>query len=503
MANGFHRGRTRHSTGRARCCEVDWPTRPVVGYVGRPVRELALNVDEGLGRRAGLERALRDAIRGGRLSAGSRLPSTRILGADLGYSRATVVSVYEQLTAEGYLASRQGLGTVVAAVRQPSTEQSTPGRFQTRFKSDFRPGEPDNSMFPRDSWLRSIRHVLSSATDEILGYPDPRGPHQLRVALAEYLARSRAVEVTPDAVSTFAGIAAAIGFLGETFKARGITQVAVEDPTLFIVRDILRIVGVEPVPIPVDSQGLVVDALEASSLQVVFVTPAHQYPMGMTMSAERRTSLVAWAKRTGGVIVEDDYDGEFRYDRRPLGALQGLDPEHVVYAGTASKSLVPGLRLAWLVAPPALRAELQEIKHARGSSSVLEQLTLAHFIERGELDRQLRSVRKIYRDRQATLVAALKSEVAGLAIQSYAAGLHLVGLLPDDVDEQELVRAAGDDGIGLMGLAAHRMGTDGPPGLVLGYSRPAGHQFESALDHLVRFLQSHVGCLPDRLHSQA
>lgn len=464
-------------------------TRPLRRYIVIPVRELSLRVDTSGGRRAGLERALREAIRSGRLPPGASLPSTRALAADLVFARSTVVAAYEQLVAEGYLVSRQGVGTVVADVGRTTTVSApSPKPSQERFTADFRPGEPDPSSFPRRLWLGSLRHVMATVTDDVFGYPDPRGRYELRTALADYLARSRAVSVTPDAISTFAGYAAAIGFLGETFASVGITDVAIEDPTFFLNREILRLTGVTPVPIPLDGDGIDTEALDRSGARAVVVTPGHQYPLGVTMSPERRSSLIEWANRSGSWIVEDDYDGEFRYDRQPIGALQGLDPDRVIYAGTASKSLGPGLRMGWLVMPPALRDRLAMVKHMRGATSTLDQLTLGDFIERGNLDRHLRTVRAAYRKRQMRLVTRLESEVPSLHVPQRQAGLHLTCHLPEGCDEARLIDEAAIARIGLMGLGSHWMGKPTSRGLVLGYSRPPEHHFDSALDQLIDFL---------------
>ncbi len=464
------------------------------------MRDLALRIDENLGRRAGLERALRDAVRSGRLPAGSTLPSSRALALDLGYARATVVAAYEQLSAEGYLATRAGVGTVVAELRVPQPEAPPTPEGRPRLLADFRPGEPDTSSFPRQRWLRSARRALATATDESLGYPDPRGLPVLRVALAEYLARTRAVEVGPNAVSIFGGFAASIAMLGEVFRGLGIDEVAVEDPTLFIVRDLLELAGVRPVPIPVDDEGLRVDLLEATGARAVVVTPAHQYPLGVLMSAERRNALVDWAHANDGWIVEDDYDGEFRYGGRPIGALQGLDPDRVIYAGTASKSLIPGLRLSWLVVPRPLRRDLARVKHLRGLTSVLDQLTLADFITSGDLDRHLRSSRATYRARRRALVDALSPIVPLASDAAESAGLHVTVRLPATVDDERLVHLAADHAIGLLSLSSHvagggaaaDAGVDLGPGLVLGFSRPPGHAFATGLDDLAKFLRTNL-----------
>ena len=459
------------------------------------IRSLAIEVDRSEGLRTGLEHAIRTAIRGGRLVPGSAMPSTRAAATDLGCSRATVVAAFEQLQAEGYLLARQGVATVVADVRSARTPHPSPGpRVETpTIRADFRPGEPDGSSFPRQKWLASTRRVLAKLEDDRLGYPDPRGTAELRAVLADYLARSRALEVGARSVRVTAGFASAIGFVGEALTQMGHESIAVEDPALPITRDVLRLTGLEVVPIPVDRDGLDIAALEASKSRAVVVTPGHQYPLGVVMSPDRRAALVDWADRVDGWIVEDDYDGEFRYDRQPIGSLQGIAPERVIYAGTASKALVPGIRLGWLVAPEAFRRPLDAVRHIRATTSSLEQLAFADLIERGEFERHLRKVRATYRQRRQSLADALHP-ITGIRVPSEQAGLHLTCALPDSIDEAALIEAAAERGVGLVGLHPHWADPIRPTssGLVLGFTRPPVHRFDYDLSLLVKTLRDLV-----------
>ncbi len=458
------------------------------------MRDLVLTIDTSAGRRTGVERALRDAIRSGQLPAGSKLPSTRALAADFGLARTTVVAAYEQLAIEGYVIAEQGAGTRVADVAVlPAESKDVQSPLRQSFDADFRPGEPDPSLFPRAPWGRSIRRVLREMDEGVLGYSDPQGLGVLRVALSGYLGRSRAVFVEPDGVSVFGGVTSSMGFIGETLLSLGIDRVGVENPSLFLLRDVLKLVGVTLVPIPVDGEGLDVAALRDADVRAVLVTPGHQFPLGITMTPERRAELIEWAEACDGWIIEDDYDGEFRYDRRSIGSLQGLSPERVIYAGTVSKMLTPGLRLSWLAVPPAFRRPLVRVKHLRSGVSTIDQMALADFIERGDLDRHLRSARSAYQDRQARLMEALRRSAPWLDASPSRAGLHLAATIVDPtIREADVARAAADaehgPSIGLLGIGSMWIGEPAIEGFILGYSRPAEHQFTQALERLSEFL---------------
>lgn len=454
--------------------------------------DLALDLDPDLGRRAAVEHALRASIRDGRLLAGSTIPSTRALAADLGISRATVVAAYEQLVAEGYLQARHGAATTVAAVPQaepPRAGEGDDGGLGRSFAIDFRPGEPDASLFPRAAWLRSVRQVLGRAPDRVLAYGDPLGRPELRAALTNYLGRARSVHASADALSIFAGATSAFGFIGELFVRRGVTRIAVEDPSHFLAHQVLRLAGVTLVPVPIDDDGIDVAALARTGVGAVLVTPANQYPTGAVLSPERRSELVAWARQTSAWIVEDDYDGEFRYDRQPVGAVQGLDPDRVLYLGTTSKSLAPGLRLGWAVVPPKLRKPLAVVKHLRAGVSSIDQLALADLIERGEYDRHVRSARSLYRRRLQVLVATIEASAPWLSASETRAGLHLPCRLIDETRSESAIVAGGaENDVGLMGFDHHWVGEARYEGLVLGFGRVPEHNFRAASERLGSFL---------------
>jgi GntR family transcriptional regulator/MocR family aminotransferase len=462
--------------------------------------DLLISPGDGRSRRACLERALRQAIREGRLGPGSRLPSTRALALDLGLARGTVSEAYAQLVAEGFLSARQGSGTVVAsqparpAVVRPDEVIADRPRF------DFHPGRLDMSGFPRTLWASALRRTLRSMPDDAFGYGDTRGHGDARRALAAYLGRARGVLASPDQVVLCSGFVQALGLTCAALKARGARAVAIEDPILPDHREVVAAAGLEVVPIPVDEGGLRVDLLESYQadqrgtgrtatfggrrIDAVVVTPAHQFPLGGTLLPERRSALARWARETGALIVEDDYDGELRYDRQPVGALQGLDPDRVAYAGTASKSLAPALRLGWLALPAWLVDDVVAAKRlADRHGGVVEHLALADLLESGSFDRHVRQRRAECRGRRDGLLAMLAARAPGLRTVGLAAGLHVVLWLPTDgPSEAEIVQRAAERSVGLFPLGPLWHDPVGkPPGLVIGYASPLRHRFQAAL----------------------
>ena len=476
--------------------------------------DLHLDVDPATGRRTGLERALRAAIRDGRLAAGTRLPSTRTLAVELGLARGTVSAAYDQLIAEGHLVARRGSGTRVAEhpqvpdTRSPfsmstglSTSFSTGGdrlaEPPRRLRHDLRPGAPDVSRFPTAAWLRASRRALNAAPSDVFGYGDPRGRIELRTALADYLGRARGVLTTPDRIIVTSGVLQGLSLLGTVLAADGPARVAMEDPYIPLFREAVRRTGPRIVPLPVDDQGARIADLPGLDADAAVVTPSHQYPVGSTLHPERRQRLAEWA-RAGRLVVEDDYDGEFRYDRQPVGAIQGMAPDHVVYLGTTAKTLGPGLRLAWMVLPDRLVGPVAEAKlHADHQGEALGQITMAEFIAAHDYDRHIRAGRLRYRRRRDLLADRLKSRagrpLAGFALGGIAAGLHaLVRLEPAGMTEEEVVaRAAGYD-LEIEGLSGlwHEPGPRAgrPQGIVVGFGSPSEAAYPAALDALVRTL---------------
>jgi GntR family transcriptional regulator / MocR family aminotransferase len=449
---------------------------------------VSLDRDSAVGLRAQLEHQLRESVRSGTLRHGAALPSTRTLARELGVARGVVMEAYAQLAAEGYLVSSQGAPTRVAAraaapSAAPALQQPSAPRF------DFRPGAPDVALFPRTAWATALRQALRDAPDARFSYSDPRGTPELRTALATYLGRVRGVAADPETIMVTSGLTQGLALTCRALAARGVRRVGVEEPGSADLRAPIAAVGLEWVPIDVDGDGLVVDALDRSGVGAVLVTPAHQYPTGVVLAPRRRAALLEWAAARDAYVLEDDYDAEYRYDRQPVGALQGLDPPRVAYMSSISKTLAPALRIGWLVAPPALAAATEREKAAddRGTP-VLTQLGLAVLLERGELDRHVRSTRLVYRRRRDALIAALARHLPELRPQGAAAGLHLLVELPAELDERALMRAAERRGVGLDGLAPHAARPRGPA-VILGYGRIA----EPAIEPGVRELAAAIG----------
>ena len=418
-----------------------------------------------------IETTIRDQIRTGKLRRGSPLPPTRNLAATLGVSRGVVVEAYEQLTAEGYLSARTGGYTEVAIDPHPPTDPATKPTQPPRPRIDFRYGRADPAQFPRTAWLRSINRAVPAAPTERFNYLDGHGAIELRTALADYLNRVRGTAAHPDRIVITNGYAQAIGLLIQTMAAAGARTLAIEDPSPH--DDALPLAvaaGLDITGIPVDEEGIRVDKLSTVDAGAVVVTPSHQWPTGAVLAPERRAELLRWARTHDALIIEDDYDAEYRYDRAPIGAIQGLDPDHVAYAGTGSKTLAPGLRLGWLALPHHLVTQVAEAKLAadRGSP-VIDQLAFADFLTHGDFDRYLRRMRPIYRSRRDALLAALQQHLPLWEPTGISAGFHLVTWLPPDLQEDEVVAAAAQHDVGVYGLSPYRI-APGRPGLLFGYA---------------------------------
>jgi GntR family transcriptional regulator / MocR family aminotransferase len=426
---------------------------------------------------------LRRAVRTGTLPIGTRLPASRSLAADLGVSRGVVVRAYDQLVAEGYLAGRRGSGTIVAGGTDPGPP--APLRPVTRSSN---PGLPSGGTFPRVEWARCAARALATLTDAELGYGDPAGLPHLREELARYLGRVRAVLAPPERVVVVNGFAQASRLVAEVLRGGGTTRIAVEDPGSIGLRDQFTASGLTCVAVPVDGEGMQVDALAASGVRAVVVTPAHQFPTGAVTSPPRRHALLEWARSCGGLVVEDDYDAEFRYDRSPIGALQGLGPDVVLYGGSVSKTLAPGVRLGWLVVPEHLVATYRDAKYtadlARG---VLDQATFAELLASGEMDRHIRRMAVEYRRRRDHLVAAVTASLPGWEVTGAAAGLHLV-LHPPGGDDEALARQAQACGLDARALSRYSVGSPRWPGLVVGYGHQPPARLTAAIEALARAL---------------
>lgn len=456
-----------------------------------------------------LTEVVRSAVADGRLRHGAALPATRVLASDLGVSRGVVVEAYRRLADEGVVVARTGAGTVVAGSSTPTTPSPEPDRLAAGARPptpwpsrlpahdapgvelDLSPGVPDLSAFPRAGWLRAERAVLQRASATDLGYGDPRGSAVLRHELAGWLTRMRGIRAGADDLLVVGGVAQGLALLAQVLCRDGVVDVAVEDPGSRGAREELAHWGLRPVPVAVDEHGLDVAALDRTGARAVLVTPAHQFPTGVVLAPERRRALLDWATRRDGVVLEDDYDAEHRYDRAPVPGLQASAPDHVAHLGSTSKTLAPGLRLGWLVPPPRLRADLVTAKHASDlGSPALPQLVLAQLLGSGAYDAQLRLLRTRQRARRDAVLAGLREHLPTVRVVGVAAGLHLVLMLPeqataDDTRVAERVLAAG---VRVHPLSWHRQ-RPGPPGLVLGYAAHPPDRLAEAVRRIARALR--------------
>jgi len=434
--------------------------------------------------RSGLAAAIREAIRDGRWQPGATVPSTRALAHDLGVARGTVTRVYADLAAEGYLRTAQGAPTRVATAG--SLPQSAPRQAprDPAPRWDLRPGRPDLTAFPRQAWLTATRRALLRTPASAFGYEAELGAPELRDTLAGYLARARGVVADPARIVVCHGFSHAIAVVARALSGLGVGEMAFENPSQAQYRSIAAAQGPRIVGVDVDGHGLDVSALDSPA---VVVTPAHQYPTGVTLAPPRRAALARWASESGAFVLEDDYDGEFRFDHQQVGALQALAPERVVYAGTASKTLAPALRLAWLVLPRSLVEPVRAAMADSGSRpALLNQLALAELIDSGAYDRHVRRSRAEYRSRRTRLLAALPDSVRPHGI---AAGLHLLLMLPPDgPSEATALAACRRRAIGIEGLAGHWMTPGRPGGLIVGYAATPAHAFTGAIQNLVEAL---------------
>lgn len=421
-----------------------------------------------------VEEVLRAAIDSGKLPPGIALPSSRLFSQQLAVSRGLIVGVYEQLISEGYLTSARGSATRVA-LRRSTRDRSaeTPQKIHnvesTQF--DFKAGLPDMELFPKRNWLRASRQAINQAHPASLTYPPSQGEISCRTSIANYLNRSRATAADPVNMVICTGVTQGIRLISQALRMNGVTKIAVEDPSQIRQSFGIKAEGLEIVRIGVDAEGICVQDLWETDAGAVLITPCHQYPTGSVLSPARRARLIAWAHARNAVIIEDDYDAEYRYDTPPVSAMQGLDPAHLIYVGSVSKTLAPGIRLGWLVLPSSLVKAVANAKRtADRGSSVLEQLTLGAFIEQGYLDSHLRITRAIYKRRRATLLLALKKYLPHFVPTGIDAGLHVMIEIPSSLNEEDIVGLAASEGIVITG--AHMHCTRPPhaaPALLLGY----------------------------------
>lgn len=460
------------------------------------------------GRADWLARQLRLAIGDGRMPVGSRLPASRLLAADLGVSRGVVTEAYQRLVDDGHVAGRGRAGTIVVtapiavAAATPQVRPSGTPVFPSApgfdvfdairsapARIDLSPGVPDLAAFPRAAWLRAERAAFTGLASAQLGYGDPRGTPTLRRAVADWLARNRGIRADPDEVMIVAGVSQALGLLAQVLRPDGITAVAVEEPGSLGVRQHLQNWGLATPPVAVDSAGLRVADLDACGARVVMLTPAHQFPTGVVLSGHRRRELMQWADG-GGLVIEDDYDAEHRYDRPPVPAVKSVLPDHVCYAGSVSKLLAPALRLGWVLAPARYRhAFVAAKRNADLGNATLPQLVLADLMESGDLERQLRFLRRRHIRRRDAMIAAIRAHLPRAVVHGAAAGLHLMVTFEGDFSDVDLAAAALAHGVKVQPLSWHRQ-RPGQPGLVLGYAANTAVDVDDGISTLGRALRS-------------
>jgi GntR family transcriptional regulator/MocR family aminotransferase len=436
--------------------------------------------------RAAVERTLREAILGGALRPGVRLPSSRSLAEQLGVSRGVTTEAYEQLAAQGFVVNRARAVPVVAELAPPPRAAEPRPSAPAAPRYDLTPTTPDVTLFPARRWLSALLDVARTLPAAAYDYGDPRGERELREVLADQLGRTRGVVCAPARIVVVQGAAQGIDLLVRVLASSGARRIAVEDPSLDSQPQRIRAHGLEAVGQPVDEHGLVVEGLRADA---VLATPAHQFPTGAVLSGARRRELLEWARRKGALVVEDDYDAEFRYDREPVRALQGLDPDSVAYLGTTSKTLAPALRLGWVVVPAELADEAERVKHLLDvCSPSLEQRALARFIARGDYDRHVRRARAIYRRRRDRLLLALDAHLPGLPVEGIAAGMHVLLRLPAGLDDRAVATEAERSAVRVTPLSRFALTPTPRGGLVIGY----GRIHETALEPAVSALASAI-----------
>ncbi|WP_246485914.1 PLP-dependent aminotransferase family protein [Kribbella qitaiheensis] len=454
-----------------------------------------------------LAEQLRAAISDGRLPIGSRLPATRVLAAELQVSRGVVTEAYQRLTEDGHVAGQGRAGTTVVAAPTSTTpiDHALPSPVSTEAvvgepgldifdamraapaRLDLTPGVPDLAAFPRAAWLKAERTVLADLSAAEFGYGEPAGTPRLRQSVATWLARNRGIKADPEDLIIVAGVAQALSLLAQVLRDQGISALAVEDPGSLGSRQHLEHLGMRTIPIPVDSEGLRVDLLHESRARVVLATPAHQFPTGVVLGGERRRQLIQWAV-DGGLIIEDDYDAEHRYDRPPVPALRAMLTDQVIYTGSVSKLLAPSLRIGWMLAPPQYRDVLIRAKRlADLGNASLPQLVLAQLMDSGDLERQLRYVRRRHRQRRDAIIEAIGTYLPTATVHGAAAGLHLTITFDSPLDDVALARAALSLGVKTQPLSWHSQ-TARTPGLVLGYAARTPTELTEAISTLATAL---------------
>ena len=470
---------------------------------------------------------IRRSILSGEFHSGEQLPASRLLAKQLGISRLTVINAYDQLLAEGYLESKAGAGTFVAE-HLPEEFLQTPRVKPQKGKTEILPRKLNLSRygknvleesrtvlrynqatplaafqhglaaideFPFDVWTKLANKSYRTLERQTFGYGEPAGFFLLREAIAAYLKSARAVNCAPEQVIITSGAQHAFDLIGRVFLEPK-TEVYIENPCYFGVKQAFQSFDAKFVPVPVDEDGfdLATALKQSGNARLAYVTPSHQFPLGVTMSLPRRLQLLEWAKRAEAWIIEDDYDSEFRYEGRPLPSLQGLDRDagRVLYIGTFSKTIFPALRLGCLVVPRDLIEIFTAARALSGSQSpIIDQATLAEFITEGYFGRHIRRMRRLYEERQAILVAETKKHLAGrLEVKKSVSGMHVIGWLPDGVKDTAAAEKAAQFGIRTATVSALSLTAWQRGGLILGYTAINEKQIKKGIKLLAKAMES-------------
>jgi GntR family transcriptional regulator/MocR family aminotransferase len=404
--------------------------------------------------------ALKDRILDGSLQAGEVLPSTRDLAAQLNVSRHTVCEAYDMLITEGFVLSRQGAPTRVAEGlrldRQPEDRSDPLEQSQPRYKVDFKTGWPDMRHIPR-SLLRQIAlKVMDEMPSERFGYDIPQGSLELRAEIASWLFRSRGLNVDAGDIFITSGATHALHIIANLLSARG-NRVAVEDPCNRGMLKVFLNAGCEAIPIPVDEHGLQVDCLDGISVDAVYTTPSHQFPLGPILPAGRRAELIRYAQVNGIYLIEDDYDSEFRYAGEPIAPLHAMDPQRVIYVGTFSKVLFPAIRIGYVILPKELQAKWRKLRlYMDVQNPSIEQAIMAELLRTRKFDRHLKKMRKLYGERRTTLLRSLDQFFGdGWRACGDAAGLHLAVEFKGMQFDEEFIARCRECGIRLASVERH------------------------------------------------
>ncbi|USD67196.1 PLP-dependent aminotransferase family protein [Vibrio sp. SCSIO 43136] len=452
-------------------------------------------------RQVALYQAIRKKIVTGLWAINGKLPSTRALASQLGISRNTVISAYEQLQSEGYIRSQPGAGYYVAIDRHDpyQQEKSSSAPYQEKplsLSHGFAPGVADFEVFPYKLWRRILNHHLDRAS--LMGSQDLQGDPKLRQAIADYLASSRSVVCKPEQLIITSGAQQALTLAALAVHPKG-QSIYLEEPGYRQMAKVLQCLGIARRSLRVDiKQGVQLENLENGRRDSVYITPSNQYPLGSSISLEKRLAILDWARKNGSLIIEDDYDSEFQFAHKPIPSLQGLAAQtcpdvDIAYVGSLSKVMFNSLRLGYLVVPEKFVSEVVSVKDAlSGDTPAHTQAALAEFIQQGHLLRHIRKMRKLYEQKNQQMQSSIRKHLSSkVTIVSQFAGLHVTVVANHDINEQQLVLDADNLGIIIRPLSVYYNGKNKKKGIVLGYGNVALSEIDSKIAQIAKIL-THV-----------